>query len=175
MSLVYVGSDFHLGHKNIAKFGQRPFEDHEENYQFIGDNYHLTKRDTLYLLGDIVFEEKALEFIQKLPAIKKILIPGNHEWQNFTPNMYDVAKTFDEIRGPTSYKGTWLSHFPIVESEFFRKQFNVHGHIHKEDSNPEIRDNPKYINVNVDYMYPKYGKVVMNWQELMEMAKNGKY
>lgn len=178
MSRVYFSSDWHLGHKNLSDFGQRPITDVKSNYEFIGDNYDLNKKDTLYLLGDIVFEPEALEFIQTLPADKKHLVIGNHDWERFNVNMFDLAKTFDSVLGIKSYGSSkqktksWLTHAPIHESELRGKYFNVHGHIHTEDVNPEIRDNPSYINVNVDVLWPKYEKVIINWQELMQLHKS---
>ena len=178
MSRVYFSSDWHLGHRNLHQFGQRPIESVKDNYEFIGDNYSLTKRDTLYLLGDIVFEPEALTFIQSLPAEKKYLIIGNHDWERFNINMFDLAKTFDSVHGLKSYGSnnaktkSWLSHAPIHESEMRGKYFNVHGHIHNDDFNPEIRDHASYINVNVDSLWPRYKKAVINWQELMELHKS---
>ena len=187
MSQLLIGSDWHLGQNSTPKMiretqdpsvKQRfdvPWETKEQNYDFIGDNYFGTKRDALWLLGDIIFEPEALEFIQKLPAAKKILIPGNHDWQKFDVNMFDLAKTFTQVRGTTSFKRCWLSHFPIHESEFWRKDFNIHGHIHDEMKNEEIRDNPRYVNVNVDVLWPKEKKIMINFQQLLEKASKGEY
>lgn len=182
MSRIYISSDWHLGHANISKFGQR---DHivtvQDNYDWIGDNYDLRKRDSLILLGDICFEPEALTFIQSLPAEKKILIGGNHDWERFNVNMFDVAKTFDVVTGLKSYGSkknntkSWLSHCPIHPSEMRGKEYNVHGHIHDEATNPEVTEDARYVNVNVDVLYPKTGKVVINWQELMDKVKAGTY
>jgi calcineurin-like phosphoesterase family protein len=170
MSCVYISSDWHLGHKNIPQYRSH-VTSVEDNYTFIGDNYTLRERDILILLGDIVFEPKAFEFIQKLPAAKKVLVLGNHDWERFKANMSDIASTFNEVVGVKTYKHCWLTHMPIVESEFRGKILNIHGHIHNEERNPEIRDNPSYVNVNVDVIYAKHKKIVLEWGVMMEMAK----
>lgn len=182
MSRVYLGSDWHLGHKNIAKYGQRThIETIDDNYSWIADNYQLTNRDTLFLLGDIVFEERALFFLQSLPG-QKYLIGGNHDFERGPHvDMYEVARTFDGVWGMRSYGNSkndtkcWLTHCPIHESEMRRKNYNVHGHIHNEETNHIIRADKRYVNVNVDVMWPKEQQVCMNFQELMEKVKKGDY
>jgi len=159
-----------LGHRNISKY-RGHVSSVEDNYQFIGDNYKLKKRDVLILVGDIVFEPEALNFIRKLPAAKKVLVPGNHDWERYAPNMFDVAKTFDEIRGVMNYHGCWVTHVPIHQSEMRQKHGNIHGHIHDRATNVEISNNPLYFNVNVDVLWPETGEICINWSDIRDKLK----
>lgn len=78
MSNVYLISDLHLGHKNIANH-RKCVSSEEENYWILRDNWHkvVTKRDTVYMLGDVCFTEDRLRDLS-LWAGRKILIAGNH-------------------------------------------------------------------------------------------------
>jgi len=54
---IYFTSDMHLGHKNIIKYSNRPFNSLVEMDQVIIDNYNsvVKKGDTVYDLGDFCF------------------------------------------------------------------------------------------------------------------------
>lgn len=133
MSKVYFSSDWHIGHKNIHRFRS---PDKGFPWRFKGEEGHrewlfgearkiLTKRDTLYLLGDIAFDEEALQAIRTTIPGRKVLVKGNH----------DVIKSplegrvYDQIQGAMRYKDTWLTHIPIHEQEL-RGRINLHGHVH---------------------------------------------
>lgn len=174
MSEVFIGSDWHLGHKNLHQY-RTHINSIDENYQFLGDNWKLKKRDTAIFLGDMCFEPRAFAFLQSLPAAKKILVMGNHDWERFNVNKADILDTFDDIHGIRAYKNTWLTHCPMHASELRKKTHNVHGHIHIEETNPQVRDDARYVNVNVDVMYPKTGEIILNWQHLMELVEKGEY
>ncbi len=170
MSRVYLSSDWHLGHKNLHKFGQRPGVSVDDNYDFIGDNYNLCKRDHLILLGDIIFEERAFKFVQSLTAASKRLVIGNHDWERFKGSMSDVAETFDSVHGALAYGRkeckSWLTHIPIHPSEMRGKRLNIHGHLHVPEENLDVTDDPLYFNVNVDSLYPSTGEILINYQEI---------
>lgn len=74
MSAVYFLSDLHLGHKNICKF-RTGFNSVEEHNALIKENYHkrVTKRDTVYFLGDVAFDEDHLLMQEALSLKLQIL------------------------------------------------------------------------------------------------------
>ena len=86
MSKIYVIGDFHWGHENILKY--RPqFKTIEEHDNFIVDNFNktVTKRDTVYFMGDILFTNESFQLLKKLRwCNKKVLILGNHDQSNIS-------------------------------------------------------------------------------------------
>ena len=167
---VYICSDFHLGHKNLHTFSPRPIYSVSDNYDFIKENWVATKRDNVFLLGDIIFEDEAFDFIQSLPAAQKILVLGNHDYERFKPDFKKLISTFDDIKGVRSYKNTWLTHVPMHQTELRQKFINVHGHIHDATTAQDIADNPRYFNVNVDVLWPKYNSIMLDFQYIKRIA-----
>lgn len=140
MSAVYFLSDLHLGHKNICKF-RTGFTSVEEHNALIKENYHkrVTKRDTVYFLGDVAFDEESLVDVKTWAGAKKILICGNHDLDNFS--MKQLVEIYDEVYSLFKYKNMWLSHAPIHPDEL-RGKINVHGHTHYH-----VIDDNRYLNV----------------------------
>ena len=140
MAKVYFTSDWHLGHKNILKY--RPeFSSIEDHNQTLINNFNsvVKKRDTVYFLGDIVFEQKDLELIKQLVPSRKILYLGNHDYLSAK----DYLTVFDEIYAIRSFKSYWLSHCPIHPQELRNRKGNIHGHLHAS-----ILDDSRYFDVS---------------------------
>ena len=139
---VYLTSDLHLGHKNIAKF--RNLQSEEENYEMLKENWHkiITKRDTVFLLGDVCFTEERLKDFSSWRAEQKILILGNHDTEKVS--METIVETYDKVFSLLKYKEFWLSHAPIHPDEL-RGRVNIHGHTHYHN----ISDN-RYVNICVE-------------------------
>lgn len=150
MSNVYIVSDLHIGHKNICKY--RPeFEDVNRHNTAMIENVLRTcgKRDTLWLLGDICFDESYdwiyYEFCQNIGQVN--LVIGNHcsennERQRILGYAHECGVKLHSL---VSYKGCWLSHHPIHPQEL-RGKFNIHGHMHREQI-----DDPRYYNACVEH------------------------
>lgn len=131
MSNVYVWSDLHLGHKNIANFRPLLGLSSEEQHHLLYDSLAaLNKRDTCYLLGDVCFDEY---WLQKIAGVRcrTILICGNHDLNERSHKrditMRDLVNSYDEVYSLYKYKGFWLSHAPIHPMEL-RGNGNIHGH-----------------------------------------------
>lgn len=127
MSKVYFCSDYHFGHKAIIKY--RPmFKDIEEHDNTIINNFNkvITKRDTVFFLGDICFTKDSLNKMKLLNDCKKVLYLGNHD----TLSTEDYLTVFDEVHAFRSYKKYWLSHCPIHPQELRGRVGNIHGHLH---------------------------------------------
>lgn len=146
---MWVTSDWHLGHKRIARF-RNNIKSMEENTSLLISNYNevICKRDVVWFLGDIAFNKESLEEIDKLKGDKRLIL-GNHDTHKHL-TISDLSTVFNEIHSLISYKDAWLSHCPIHPDEL-RGKINIHGHTH----NHIINDN-RYINVCVDQtnMYP---------------------
>jgi calcineurin-like phosphoesterase family protein len=156
--MVYLTSDFHLGHKNISNF--RSFvRDSAHNTEFLVDAWNKTikKQDVVWCLGDFAFDKESLDVLGNLKG-RKILIRGNH--CPFVSSK-DTLAVFEEIHGMVRYKKLWLTHCPIHPQEMRRCVGNVHGHLHqnfvmkKTWYGRKIID-PKYLNVCVEINYQKF-------------------
>lgn len=79
-SKFYI-SDLHLGHKNILAFDNRPFFSLEEMTETIISNWNsvVSKNDSVYVLGDMFWNNAEIPIV--LPRLNgvKYLIKGNHD------------------------------------------------------------------------------------------------
>jgi len=137
MSKVFIMSDLHLGHRNILKF-RTEFSSIEEHDNTILANILdcVSKRDTLWVLGDMLFDSSHYGMVEKISSsVNRLnLVLGNHCTDN--SRRRDLVKQMVEdcvvssVHGLVSYKGCWLSHAPIHPDEL-RGRFNVYGHTHR--------------------------------------------
>ena len=83
MTNIWFTADFHLGHKNIIRYCNRPFEAVEKmNHTIIERlNACVKANDILYFLGDFCMGPKARAAeLRKQIRCKKIFgVPGNHD------------------------------------------------------------------------------------------------
>lgn len=138
MADSYFIGDGHFRHKNILQF--RPeFKTVEEHDNTIIDNINAVcgKRDKLFFMGDWIFDEGALELIERIHCPHKHLLLGNHDDYRLIPKMYNQ---FDTISGDIKYKEFWLSHIPIHPEEL-RGKFNIYAHTHRS----KIKDDSRYF------------------------------
>lgn len=135
MTKTFIIADTHFGHKNIITFKDskgviiRNFATIEEHDAHIKKcwNEVVGDKDTVYHLGDVVINRKALSFLDELNG-RKVLIKGNHD----IFKLKDYTQYFDDIR---AYKvlpaqGIILSHIPIHPQSLDRWNLNIHGHLH---------------------------------------------
>lgn len=147
MSRVLLGSDYHWSHRGILKY-RTMFGSSEEHDHTILENTLMVvgKRDTLYLLGDMLFDTNAVKFLKAVAdnCSQVIWILGNHDCPKAVMLATQQISNL-QVFGLKSYKKTWLSHAPIHESEFYSKIKNIHGHTH----NKCIKDT-RYFNASLD-------------------------
>ena len=144
MGRIFVTSDLHLRHHNMA-VNYRGFSSSEEHDATIIENWNkiITKKDTVWILGDINMEKGNYSDLLLLNGIKKV-VGGNHDQPQHARNMLEYV---NGICGVYQYKNAWLTHMPIHPSELLGNEINIHGHCHKD---VKILD-PRYINVSIDY------------------------
>lgn len=143
MATAWFIGDVHRGHINIHKY--RGFPSNEEHDALVKENYHsrVTKRDTVFFMGDTCFTHEALKEIGTWVAFQKILIVGNHDQERGITMKY-LASTYDQVYGFRKYHEFWLSHAPIHPNEL-RGKVNLHGHVHDKT----IDDN-RYFNTSLE-------------------------
>ena len=91
--MIWFTADFHLSHKNIIKYCNRPFKSVAEMDSILIDNLkeRLNPKDILYFLGDLTFKEKvAHEFFEIFEDIEIYYIIGNHD----SSKVVNVAKKY---------------------------------------------------------------------------------
>ncbi len=115
---TYFTSDWHLGHDNIIKYSNRPFQDANHMDRVLINNYNSTvgPMDVCYFLGDVGFcgYEKMKKYINELNGTK-ILILGNHDRGSTAMRNIGFAAV---LNGATLYIAkhrVTLSHCPLYD------------------------------------------------------------
>lgn len=131
-------SDTHYGHKNFLTFRDknnnliRPFSSVEEMDEHMVEqhNKHVKPNDKVYHLGDVCFGNPTI--VSRLNGSKRLVV-GNHD--NLKDNV--LMGSFKKVTLWRIFKefNFSLSHIPMREDSFQEKvQFNLHGHIHQNQS-----------------------------------------
>lgn len=161
----YYCSDLHLHHTFIANnLGYLDVNDYHEDL-IKKWNAKISKRDVIYILGDITFETKKYEILGKLNGIKKVVF-GNHDLgkRSYTEELLKYVNTINgSIKKKIGEYNVWLTHIPVHPMEFdYRIDFNVHGHIHQR-----IINDYRYINICLEQI----GIVPITEDELLQKIK----
>ena len=131
--MIYYIADMHLGHRNVLRFDNRPFETVEEMEEKVIQNWNgrVTEEDTVYVLGDAFWksENDSVRVIQRLNGHKR-LIRGNHDRVHGRLRFYwESIEHYAEIKDGDTL--VILSHYPIL---FYRNQHYgavmLYGHVH---------------------------------------------
>lgn len=190
MGIVYWMSDPHDGHKNIASFRGRYIPEvkcAETNREFIRKNWRAREDDKVIILGDCCFSQESALFFKSLPGRKELVL-GNHDLENTNrPSVLQLADAFDKICGVRSHtlgerqvgcdtypkEKVWLQHIPI-HPQHLRGRRQVHGHEHewyKDHMTPGTpRHDQNYINVNLDVIWHRLGKIMITTDELVQYS-----
>jgi Predicted phosphoesterase or phosphohydrolase len=126
MSKVFVIGDLHLGYEKVGIW--RGFGSTKEHDACIIENWNevvRSKRDCVWVLGDVAFSKQSLALLKYANGYKKLVL-GNHD---MFP-MSEYMKYFSKIFGAVQYNGDVLTHIPVHEGQFGRYKRNIHGHLH---------------------------------------------
>lgn len=131
MSTTFFIGDMHLCHKNIIKYEPelRPFatiEEHDEELEARW-NRKVGSKDTVYVVGDVIFDPKGFFILQRLRGTK-ILVMGNHD---IYP-ILDYAQHFKGIYGSAEFDGQLVTHIPADPCQAARYKGNIHAHLHAQ-------------------------------------------
>ncbi len=121
---VYLISDTHFNHQNIATYCDRPKDFTEriiKNWNAI-----VKPEDLIIHLGDVQIGKKSDWIIPALPG-RKVLVRGNHDRQWSNTRWMEAGFSFscDGMR----FRNCWLSHEPDT-SRAGGCDLNIHGHLH---------------------------------------------
>lgn len=171
MSQTFIISDTHFFHRRILEFEAqaRPFSSVEEMNEAMVDlwNRVVTKRDTVWHLGDACFgKAENLAIFDRLNGRKKLVL-GNHDEHNAS----EYLKYFVDVKACVGYDKCLLTHVPIHPNQFYRFRANVHGHLHSKVvttgaavHTPDTR----YINVSCEHT----GLAPIAWEEIKKRIPN---
>lgn len=114
MSRLFLTSDLHLGHRSICKYRQQ-FKTVEEHDAIVFDNLAsaVSKRDSIYFMGDVAFTFDGLEQIKSLNVKSKVLILGNHDLERGI-KVEHLTEIYDKIFALHSRRHVWFTHCPIA-------------------------------------------------------------
>lgn len=171
MSRVFFTSDLHFGHDNLTK--SLRCQDWDTNLQLICKNWNNTvsKRDIVYILGDISMEKPA--FCNTLSELNGtiIVVGGNHDDKRCCKRLMEMGII---TMGTLVYKRFLCTHVPVHPSQLAGFRGNIHGHIHLSgiidglgSYNPPQIEGP-YYNVNTEFH--NYTPILYN--DIEEWFKN---
>ena len=132
----YYIADLHLGHENVIRFDNRPFDNVMEMNRCILENWNsrVTKDDTVFILGDFIWAKEP-EWMTYLPSFRgnKVLIRGNHDPKELSR---EVRHQFLDVRDykelTDSGKRVILSHYPMPfhRAAYGENCWMLYGHVH---------------------------------------------
>ena len=138
--MEFFTSDLHLGHHNVIRLCNRPFANLEEMDQVLIHNWNqrVKKNDTVYIIGDIVFDQRKVAFYLEQLSGKKVLIAGNHDttWTKKAEiqPFFEAVVPYLEVR--LNAHPITMCHYPMLEWRASREKshrkigYHIHGHIH---------------------------------------------
>lgn len=159
---IFFISDLHLGHKNVLKYDNRPFNDINEMQLSLIKNWNevVGENDIVYYLGDLSFGNDSLTkwFIHSINGQINFII-GNHdkikdiEKLGRFNNIYEYGteiyiKDDDNkaSRNSNGYQQIILSHYPLLSwNRSHYGSWHLHGHSHGKI----MQTMPEYYNRKV--------------------------
>ena len=177
----WASSDWHLDHRNVIRYCDRPFESvHEMNETIIANmNEAMSPEDTLHFYGDFAFcnIEKQKKFLSRINVSKIIMYKGNHDRPKgrlLEIGFHEVHETYQDM----TYGGVRFrqSHYPFAPHDHDSTgvrylgrrppregvDWLICGHIHEKWANLENQ-----INVGVDMR----GFKPISFDEIVELTK----
>ena len=137
MMATYFISDLHLGHKNIIRHCERPFESAEQMDRHLIANINaiVGQQDTLYILGDFTGPQMKLDdaiaYRRRIVCRNIHLIQGNHDKDLRNTDCFKSETCYLKIRA--GGRKIILFHYPIAEWDGkWRGAIHLHGHSHNK-------------------------------------------
>ena len=181
--MIFYTSDLHLGHTNIIKHSNRPFNTIEEMDEYLINMWNnvVQNTDTVYIIGDLIFRAQTdhiEEYLNKLKGHKHLIV-GNHDrpWLN-KPNK-NYHRFFESVSpllyAPNKSYSTVMCHYPMMTwPKENRGAYMVYGHIHNNIHDwfwPIIAQKDNMLNAGTDvnnYMPVTLDQMIQNNQKFKE-------
>lgn len=134
-NIRFIGC-LHLGHQWMAK--RRGFIDAQAHDEHLIEQYNkiVSKRDLVYIVGDITMNAPEHYYLLDRLKGKKIVVLGNHDKPG---SVRELLKYVDSVAGMVDYKGFVITHCPIHPSDIGLCKGNIHAHIHHDNTLEEFR------------------------------------
>jgi len=166
--MIYFTADWHLHHKNIIRFCNRPFKTVKAMHKALINNFNSRVRatDVTYHIGDFTMMRagdigRLGKLVSELNGTHHLIL-GNHDY--LKPFQYiDIGFTSVHTSLVIEYGETFiLNHDPSVYCLLNKEQYLLHGHIHTLYR--DLLPAKKSINVGVDVwdFKPVNGKEILN-------------
>lgn len=153
--MIYFTSDLHLGHGNCINLCSRPFDGLAQMDEALISNWNarVNNSDTVYIVGDLIWESAdPIGYLKRLNG-RKFLIAGNHdikwlkksgmarvdaagnvEFRDFAEYFINIAQY---VQTKINNITVTLCHYPMYEWKASRKLgsvkklgYHIYGHIH---------------------------------------------
>jgi calcineurin-like phosphoesterase family protein len=131
----YYTSDLHLGHYNIIKLCNRPFDSVQQMNETLITNWNarVHNDDDVYIVGDFAFRNalSAVDYLKQLTGIKHLII-GNHDkrWMK----QVRLSEYFESVDRMLEFndgkRNLVLCHYPMFSWGSGRESYLIYGHIH---------------------------------------------
>jgi calcineurin-like phosphoesterase family protein len=151
--VIFVTSDWHLGHFNITEFCGRP----QDWFERIWSGLECIRpEDTLIHLGDYAFRQgpgSLRAFWARMPLCKRILVMGNHDKRSRSQKLpWDAVVTPIQQPLMVGYPGTvvLLSHRPGLCPDGFAG-IDIFGHIHEKGQRLRWDGSTLHVNACVEH------------------------
>lgn len=183
----YYIADMHLGHDNILRFDNRPYNTCEEMHDDIKRkwNEHVPKDAHVYILGDVIwrFDDDMRKYMKSLNGVLH-LIRGNHDRNESSrfKSLFCEITPYKEIKDKVNHteRRVILSHYyiPFYNSHYYNGIL-LHGHSHVT---PESKHERLITNMlrqegyfeeiyNVGCMYPYMDYTPRTLEEIIDRYK----
>jgi calcineurin-like phosphoesterase family protein len=185
---VYFTSDFHLFHKNVIRFDNRPFDNVDKMHIAIEEGWNevVQPQDIVIYLGDLSFarrEEKQTveDILNRLNGTIHFVL-GNHDkyfdikqmprFKTVQDYLEVRIKHFDDKTGKVVETLFCCMHYPIYSwNKSHHGSFMIHGHCHgnlHHGEDASFYDNRKVIDVGC--MLHDYKPI--SYLDIMERLKH---
>jgi calcineurin-like phosphoesterase family protein len=178
MSRVMFIGCLHLGHEKLAKWRGWRDADEQDGNLILKWNEKVSKRDVIYILGDITRETTECYYKLDLLKGRKIVVLGNHDHYKDVRILLDHVES---VAGFVEWHNVALTHAPIHPNEVSKYDYNIHAHIHHRNKLEEIAvsrmydDEPQKVFTKDKYLCCDahlVGYEPRTLDELVELNKN---
>ena len=177
---VFFTSDFHIGHKNVIKFDNRPFKDLDEMSETIIERWNsvVSENSIVYFLGDLSYRAKTdyvKWFVHQLNGDIRVIM-GNHDWLNELLKLerfsdIQTSKRVvinDHIDGEKTFFE--LSHYPhLIWNKHHHGSIHLHGHSHQNLTTSEYGKNTYYKRNVIDVGCMGYDYTPLSLENVMNI------
>ena len=135
---IWLSADQHLNHLNAIRYTNRPFDSVEEMTEVLMASYRniVTPSDTVYWLGDFVFNRKIVPSYVKIAVArnlrtdKVVLVRGNHDRADFDEyQRAGIREIYDSLEIDLDGERILLVHEPIrvLQAEAQKRKISIQG------------------------------------------------